>query len=138
MPDIIVGTPGRLIDIISISKQLSENLQYLIIDEADEMFSKGFKTQIYEIFKLLPKNCKIALFSANFSKDILRIIALFIKKPVKILNKKKIVHVVRMSGFFSVFIKNPRSSRARTSSQEINSLIKTILCFFFFFFYLSF
>jgi superfamily II DNA/RNA helicase len=89
MPHLIVGTPGRIIDVISISKKLSANLQYIIIDEADEMFSKGFKTQIFRIFKFLPKNCKIALFSATLPKEILRIINLFIKRPVKILVKKE-------------------------------------------------
>mmetsp|Transcript_17148 Transcript_17148/g.41864 ORF Transcript_17148/g.41864 Transcript_17148/m.41864 type:complete len:243 (-) Transcript_17148:1503-2231(-) len=89
VPHIVVGTPGRLIDVMSISNQISNNLVYLIIDEADEMFSQGFKIQIYKIFKFLPYHCSIALFSATLPKDILRVIALFIEKPVKILIKKR-------------------------------------------------
>lgn len=88
-PQILVGTPGRLLDLLSINKELSQNLEYLIIDEADEMFSRGFKLQIYKIFKFLPKNCRIALFSATLPKEILHIIDLFISSPVRILIKKE-------------------------------------------------
>jgi translation initiation factor 4A len=88
-PHIIVGTPGRLFDLLSINKDLSHNLDYLIIDEADELFSRGFKLQIYKIFKFLPKNCKIALFSATLPKEILHVIELFITNPVRILVKKE-------------------------------------------------
>jgi len=88
-PHIIIGTPGRLYDVLSIEESLPLNLEYLIVDEADEMFSRGFKGQIYRIFKYLPKNCKIALFSATLPKEILEVIELFISDPVRILVKKE-------------------------------------------------
>jgi translation initiation factor 4A len=88
-PHIIIGTPGRLFDILSIEPSMSEKLHYLIIDEADELFSRGFKVQMYKIFKYLPKTCKIALFSATLPKEVLKVIELFINKPVKILVKKE-------------------------------------------------
>jgi translation initiation factor 4A len=88
-PQIIIGTPGRLFDIFSLEKFFTKNLNYIIIDEADEMFSRGFKVQVYRILKYLPKNCKIALFSATLPKDILTVIELFISNPVRILIKKE-------------------------------------------------
>ncbi|ABW98006.1 eif4A (nucleomorph) [Hemiselmis andersenii] len=88
-PHIIIGTPGRLFDILSIEKLLSQKLEYLVIDEADEMFSRGFKVQIFRIFKYLPKECKIGLFSATLPKEILQVIELFISDPVRILVKKE-------------------------------------------------
>jgi superfamily II DNA/RNA helicase len=88
-PHIIIGTPGRLLDLFFLQNYLSEHLEYLIIDEADEMFSRGFKIQVYKIFKYIPKNCKIAFFSATLPKEIMKIIEMFIDNPVKILVKKE-------------------------------------------------
>jgi translation initiation factor 4A len=61
----------------------------LIIDEADEMFSRGFKLQVYRILKYIPKNCKIAFFSATLPKEIMEIIEILIDNPIKILVKKE-------------------------------------------------
>lgn len=87
-PHVIIGTPGRLLDILSNQNNIIENLQYLIIDEADEMFSRGFKIQIFKIFKYTPKESNIALFSATLPKEILEIAELFMNEPVRILVKK--------------------------------------------------
>jgi translation initiation factor 4A len=87
-PHVLVGTPGRLFDILSINYSISKFLEYIVIDEADEMFSKGFKAQIYQIFKFIPKNCTIALFSATLPKEIIEIIELIMNNPVEILVKK--------------------------------------------------
>ena len=87
-PHVIIGTPGRLLDVLSINSNLSQFLKYLVIDEADEMFSKGFKLQIYQIFKFIPKNCTIALFSATLPGEIIEIIELIMNNPIKILVKK--------------------------------------------------
>jgi len=87
-PQIIIGTPGRLLDILSSQKNIIQNLQYLIIDEADEMFSRGFKIQIFKIFQYTPKESNIALFSATLPKEILEIAELFMNEPVRILVKK--------------------------------------------------
>jgi translation initiation factor 4A len=78
---------------------LSE-LKYLIIDEADEMFSKGFKIQIFKIFKFIPKYSSVALFSATLPKDVLETIELFMKDPVKILVKKDELTLEGIRQFF--------------------------------------
>jgi superfamily II DNA/RNA helicase len=88
-PHIIIGTPGRLLDLFSLRSSISQYLQFLIIDEADEMFSRGFKLQVYRILKYIPKNCKIAFFSATLPKEIMEIIEILIDNPIKILVKKE-------------------------------------------------
>ena len=100
IPHIIIGTPGRLIDILSSEKKLLSELKYLIIDEADEMFSKGFKIQIFKIFKFIPKYSSVALFSATLPKDVLETIELFMKDPVKILVKKDELTLEGIRQFF--------------------------------------
>nr|UXY87210.1 eukaryotic initiation factor 4a [Cryptomonas sp.] len=88
VPHVLVGTPGRLFDLFIRNPKTSKDLKYLIIDEADEMFSRGFKTQIYQIFKFIPKNCTIALFSATLPKEVIEIVELLMNNPVRILVKK--------------------------------------------------
>jgi translation initiation factor 4A len=85
---IVVGTPGRVYDMI-LRKHLRPNhIKVFILDEADEMLSKGFKDQIYDIFTLLPKEAQVGLFSATMTPDALDITSKFMNKPVKILVKK--------------------------------------------------
>jgi translation initiation factor 4A len=58
------------------------------MDEADEMLSRGFKEQIYDIFKYLPPHVQVALFSATMAPDILDLTSKFMRDPVRILVKK--------------------------------------------------
>ena len=59
-------------------------LKLFILDEADEMLSKGFKLQIYDIFQNLPADMKIALFSATMPYDVLNLTKKFMTNPVYI------------------------------------------------------
>ncbi len=82
---IVVGTPGRILDllqkkIISLSK-----LKVFIIDEADEMLSRGFLLTIKKIISYLQANIQVGVFSATFkSKDILDIAESILKDPIKV------------------------------------------------------
>jgi translation initiation factor 4A len=58
-----------------------------VLDEADEMLSRGFKDQIYDIFKALPPSVQVALFSATMPPDILDLTSKFMRDPVRILVK---------------------------------------------------
>ena len=84
---IIVGTPGRVFDSLRRKKLFLKNLKLFILDEADEMLSKGFKEQVQNIFSFLPDECQIALFSATMPVEILQITHEFMRNPVKILVK---------------------------------------------------
>merc|ERR1719412_3423147 len=59
-----------------------------VLDEADEMLSRGFKDQIYDIFKTLPPNIQVCLFSATMPPEILDLTQKFMRDPVRILVKK--------------------------------------------------
>merc|ERR1712225_180972 len=58
-----------------------------VLDEADEMLSRGFKDQIYDIFKALPPSVQVALFSATMPPDILDLTSKFMRDPIRILVK---------------------------------------------------
>jgi len=87
-PSVLIGTPGRLLDLFSNNSNIISDLDFIVIDEADEMFSKGFKVQVFKIIKYIPKGSNIAFFSATLPKEILTIIELFMNDPVRILVKK--------------------------------------------------
>ena len=85
--NIIVGTPGRVFDMLKRYVLVNDHLTTFILDEADEMLSRGFKDQIYEIFQYLPKKCQVALFSATMPVEALEITSKFMTDAVQILVK---------------------------------------------------
>ena len=83
-PHIIVGCPGRVYDMIRRKHINAQKLKLVILDEADEMLSSGFKEQVYNVFQHLNKNAQIALFSATLPSNIYQITNKFMRDPVKI------------------------------------------------------
>ena len=86
-PHIVVGTPGRIQDMIRRKYLKVDKLAITVIDEADEMFSSGFQEQIYKIFQHMPQNIQIGLFSATMDNDLEELSKKFMIKPIKILVK---------------------------------------------------
>jgi translation initiation factor 4A len=84
----VVGTPGRVFDMISRNHLSTQQLKIFILDEADEMLSRGFKDQIQEIFRHLPGNIQCCLFSATMPPEILKLTNDFMRDPIRILVKK--------------------------------------------------
>jgi len=88
---IIVGTPGRVWDCMRRGRFQTADLNVLILDEADEMLSKGFKDQIKTIFQFLPRDIQVGLFSATLPDDILELSNAFMRDPIRILVKKEML-----------------------------------------------
>jgi translation initiation factor 4A len=85
---VVVGTPGRVFDMILRQSLKLNDCQIFVLDEADEMLSRGFKDQIYDIFQYLPKEIQVCLFSATMPPDILEISEKFMREPQRILVKR--------------------------------------------------
>ncbi len=85
---ILVATPGRVYDMIDKGIINMSTLKLFIVDEADQMLSKGFKDQIIEIFKYVPNTAQVAIYSATMPPDILDITKKFMNDPIKILVTK--------------------------------------------------
>lgn len=83
-PHIIVGCPGRIFDMVRRRHINANTLKLVILDEADEMLSSGFKEQVYNIFQYLNHDVQIALFSATLPSNIFQITNKFMRNPVKI------------------------------------------------------
>lgn len=84
---IVVGTPGRVYDMINRRALSLKHCILFVLDEADEMLSRGFKDQIYEVFKFLPEKVQVALFSATMPSDVLEVTSRFMRDPIRILVK---------------------------------------------------
>lgn len=82
--NIVVGTPGRIVDHINRKSLKLRFLKTIVLDEADEMLKMGFKEKIDEIFAAAPDNIQTLLFSATISKPILKITADYQTNPVAI------------------------------------------------------
>ena len=61
----------------------------LVLDEADEMLSRGFKEQIYEVFTTMPQNIQVILVSATLPNEVLEITTKFMNDPIHILVKRE-------------------------------------------------
>lgn len=80
---VIVATPGRLIDLIKRGVVKLENVHTVILDEADEMLNMGFLDDINEILAYVPEDRKMLMFSATMPKEIAQIAKRFMKNPVE-------------------------------------------------------
>ena len=88
-PHVIIGCAGRIYDMIH-RKYLNVNsVKLFILDEADEMLSKGFKDQIYNIFQYFNEDIQVALFSATIPDDMLIITSKFMRNPIQISVKRE-------------------------------------------------
>lgn len=85
---VVVGTPGRVFDMINRRAFRTDHLKMFCLDEADEMLSRGFKDQMYEIFQLLPQDTQVNLLSATMPVDVLEVTKKFMRDPVRILVKR--------------------------------------------------
>ncbi|XP_068164459.1 eukaryotic initiation factor 4A-I-like [Antennarius striatus] len=86
---VLVGTPGRVYDMMNRGIICSGSIRMFVLDEADEMLSRGFKDQIYDIFKNLKTNTQVVLLSATMPLDVLEVTKRFMRNPIQILVKKE-------------------------------------------------
>jgi superfamily II DNA/RNA helicase len=96
----VIGTPGRVFDMLKKGFLNPTNLKNIVIDEADEMLSQGFKDQIYEIFQYLPDKAQVVLVSATMPTDVLELSGKFMKDPLKILVKSEDLTLEGINQFY--------------------------------------
>jgi len=97
---IVSGTPGRVFDMISRRSLRTRNIKMLVLDEADEMLSRGFKEQIYDVYRYLPHATQVVLVSATLTPDVLSMTKKFMNDPIRILVKRDELTLEGIKQFF--------------------------------------
>ena len=82
---IVVGTPGRILDLVSKKKAMRlDQVNFLVLDEADEMLAMGFIEEVEEIIRMTPDDRQTSLFSATLTKSILNLAGQYLHQPQEI------------------------------------------------------
>ncbi len=82
--DIVVGTPGRLLDLVLNGSLKTKTIKRLVIDEMDELLNLGFRQQMQRLIDLLPAKRQNLLFSATITKDVEALLDIYFNDPVRI------------------------------------------------------
>ncbi|XP_030942664.1 eukaryotic initiation factor 4A-3 [Quercus lobata] len=97
---VVSGTPGRVCDMIKRRTLKTTQIKLLILDESDEMLSRGFKDQIYDIYRYLPPVLQVCLISATLPHEILEMTNKFMTDPIRILVKRDELTLEGIKQFF--------------------------------------
>lgn len=97
---VVSGTPGRVSDMIKRRNLVTKDIKMLVIDEADEMLNKGFKEQIYDIYRYLPPTTQVVLVSATLPQEVLLMTTKFMNEPIRILVKRDELTLEGIKQFF--------------------------------------
>ena len=126
-PHIVIGTPGRVLDMINKKALDTRGLKIMILDEADEMLSKIFSNQIYDIFRFLPNNIQVGLFSATMTPEFFRISKCFMRNPVKILVKEEDLTLEGIKQFYINLEHNEYKYETLCDLYDLCSVSQTII-----------
>ena len=99
-PHIICGCPGRVFDMMRRDRISSKSIKLIILDEADEMLSAGFKDQVYNIFQYLNSEVQVCLFSATLPDGISSITDKIMRNPIKICVKREQLTLEGISQYY--------------------------------------
>jgi ATP-dependent RNA helicase RhlE len=100
--NVLVATPGRLLELVSTNAVHLSDIDTLVLDEADKMLNLGFKDEMQQIFSLLPKKRQNLLFSATLSEDLDALKQVLLRDPVviKIEEEKNNIDLISQLGYF--------------------------------------
>eukprot|EP00386_Alphamonas_edax_P012350 GDKI01038613.1.p1 GENE.GDKI01038613.1~~GDKI01038613.1.p1 ORF type:complete len:397 (+),score=128.37 GDKI01038613.1:61-1251(+) len=97
---VVSGTPGRVFHMIQGRYLSTRNVKMLIMDEADEMLNRGFKDQVYDIYRYLPPAVQVVLVSATLPHEVLEMTTKFMNNPFRVLVKRDELTLEGIKQFF--------------------------------------
>lgn len=99
-PHVIIGCPGRIHDMLRRKYIDPRGIKLIVLDEADEMLSQGFKEQVYNIFQFLPSDVQVGLFSATMPTELHSLTEKFMRDPIKILVKSEMLSLEGIAQYY--------------------------------------
>jgi translation initiation factor 4A len=124
-PHIIVGCPGRVYDMMRRNNIIAKDISILVLDEADEMLSIGFKEQVYNIFQYLNNNVQVGLFSATLPPELQALTDKFMRNPVRILVKSELL---TLEGIKQYYVALDDDSQKYATLKDIFNIISMSQC----------
>ena len=124
-PHVITGCPGRVFDMMRRNHIDSKTIKMVILDEADEMLSTGFKDQIYNILQNLRNDIQVALFSATLPDYIHSITSKFMRNPVNIYVK---VEQLTLEGISQYYVAVENDLQKYDTLKDLYSVISVSQC----------
>ena len=125
IPHIIVGCPGRVYDMMRRGNIVAKDISILVLDEADEMLSIGFKEQVYNIFQYLNNNVQVGLFSATLPPELQALTEKFMRNPVRILVKSELL---TLEGIKQYYVALDDDSQKYSTLKDIFNIISMSQC----------
>ncbi len=120
--DVVVGTPGRLLDHLSRKTLNTTNIKILILDEADKMFEMGFIDDLRKIIARVPKNSQKLLFGATMPSEIMIIVKNYIVNPEKVKMQTYVDKSKLIQHYYDIGRDNKFSLLVHTIKKESNGL----------------
>ena len=127
LPHVVIGTPGRVLDMINKEAINIETLRLLVCDEADELLSEGFISQIKQIIGSITEKTQIALFSATMDASFFKLTEKFLRNPINILIKKENLTLEGIKQFYIDCEKNDFKFETLCDLYGLFSTCQTII-----------
>lgn len=125
---IVVGTPGRTVDLINRKQLKLANVQWLVLDEADEMLNMGFKDELDKILAVTPNDKQTLLFSATFPREVESIAKNYMYKPVEITSGEKNKGTDQVSHQYYVVSERNRYAALKRIADVNPNIYSIIFC----------
>ena len=127
LPHVVIGTPGRMLDMINKKVINSNTIKMMVLDEADELLSDGFLQQIRNIISNLCSDVQIGLFSATMEPTFFKITQNFMRNPLNILIKKEELTLEGIKQFYIDCEKNEYKFETLCDLYSLISVSQTII-----------
>jgi translation initiation factor 4A len=127
LPHVVIGTPGRVLDMINKEVININTIRLLVCDEADELLSEGFMSQIKQIIGSITEKTQIALFSATMDASFFKLTEKFLRNPINILIKKENLTLEGIKQFYIDCEKNDFKFETLCDLYGLFSTCQTII-----------
>ena len=125
--DIIVATPGRLLDLINQGFSSLDKIEFFVLDEADRMLDMGFIRDVEKIIKILPSKRQTLFFSATMPESVIKLAGTILKSPKKVKVKSSLTPVERISQ--SVIVLEPQDKVLQLITLLKDKVFESVIVF---------
>jgi translation initiation factor 4A len=124
---VLIGCPGRVLDFLNRKVVSSANIHLIVLDEADEILSQGFQSQLYNIFQYLTDAVQVVMFSATIKEELHEISNKIMRDPVKLLVKSEMLTLEGIAQFYISFQNDQDKIEALKDLYNFISMSQSII-----------